>query len=185
MSTEYEKMISGELYDATCADLAEKRYICREILQEYNSAKPREDEKRKLLLNKLTAKTLQNVYIQPPFYCDYGINMELGENVFMNFNCTILDCAKVKIGKNTLFGPNVQLYTPLHPLDPTERATWKEYAKSITIGENCWFGGGVIVLAGVTIGDNVVVGAGSVVTKDIPSNSLAVGNPAKVIRELK
>ena len=150
--TQYEKMISGELYDATCEDLLEKRLTCREILRKYNTTSERKPEELKELLNQLTQKQLKNVYIQAPFYCDYGINLELGENVFMNFNCTILDCAKVTIGENTLLGPNVQIYTPLHPIDA---------------------------------GDNSIIGAGSVVTKDIPPNVIAVGNPCKVIKTIE
>lgn len=182
--SQYEKMLSGELYDATCEDLLEKRLTCREILREYNSTSERKPDELKALLNKLTQKQLDNVFIQAPFYCDYGINLELGANVFMNFNCTILDCAKVKIGANTLLGPNVQIYTPLHPIDPDERKTWKEYAKPVTIGENCWIAGNVTILPNVTIGDNTIIGAGSVVTKDIPANVIAVGNPCRVIKKI-
>jgi len=183
--TEYEKMIAGEYYDATCDDLYQKRVQCREILQEFNNLPAKDDDARKELLNKLTDKNLDNVFIQPPFYCDYGINLELGKNVFMNFNCTILDCAKVKIGENTLFGPNVQIYTPMHPMNAKERITWVEYAKPVTIGKNCWIAGNVTILPGVTIGDNTVIVAGSVVTKDIPANSLAFGNPCKVAKNIE
>jgi len=182
--SEYQKMLQGEYYDATCEDLHEKRLKCREILQTFNNSPAKNEEERKILLEKLTEKKLNNVFIQPPFYCDYGINLDFGANIFMNFNCTILDCAKVKIGSNTMFGPNVQIYTPMHPIDAKERITWKEYAISVTVGENCWIAGNVTILPGVTIGDNVIIGAGSVVTKNIPSNSIAVGNPCKVIKNL-
>lgn len=182
--TEYEKMIRGELYDATDKKLEKMRFDCREILDLYNNKLAGNIKEKNLLLNKLTQKKLKNVFIQAPFYCDYGINLEFGENVFLNFNCVILDCARVKIGENTFLGPSVQIYTPVHPLNAKKRATWVEYAKPVVIGQNCWLGGGVIVLPGVSIGNNTVIGAGSIVVKDIPDNSVAVGNPCKVVKNL-
>lgn len=180
MKTEREKMLAGELYDPCEKELVSLRETARKFFRKYNtSLKPKKE-----LLEKLFNAKLNNVHIEPPFYCDYGVNIELGKNVYVNFNCTILDCAKVEIGDNTLFAPNVQLYTATHPIDYKERKTEREYAKPITIGKNCWLGGGVIVLPGVEIGDNCTIGAGSVVTKSIPPNSLAFGNPCKVKKEL-
>lgn len=125
------------------------------------------------------------LWVQPPFYCDYGTNIIAGDNVFFNFNCVVLDVNQVKIGSRTLFGPNVQIYTATHPINYKERATGLEFAKPITIGEDVWIGGSVIICPGVTIGHRTVIGAGSVVTKDIPSDVFAAGNPCKVIRELE
>jgi maltose O-acetyltransferase len=130
-------------------------------------------------------KVSSNFWIEPPFYCDYGYNITIGENFYANYNCTILDCAQVKIGDNVMCGPNVSLFTAGHPLDFQIRNQGWEYAYPIIIGNNVWLGGGVIVNPGITIGDNAVIGSGSVVTKDIPANSLAVGNPCKVIRKLE
>ncbi len=178
MKSEKEKMLSGELYTASDAELTRLRENARHIFRKYNT------NPKKELLEKLFQKKFKKITIEPPFYCDYGINIELGENIYMNFNCTILDCAKVKIGDNTLLAPNVQIYTATHTLDYQTRIEELEYAKPITIGRNCWLGGGVIVLPGVEIGDNSVIGAGSVVAKSIPPNSLAVGNPCKVIKKI-
>lgn len=125
-----------------------------------------------------------NLWIQPPFYCDYGTNIITGEGVFFNFNCVVLDVMEVNIGSKTMFGPNVQIYTAIHPLDYKIRNTGLEYAKPITIGENVWVGGSVVICPGITIGDNSIIGAGSVVTKSIPANVIAAGNPCKVIRNL-
>ncbi|MDD3594066.1 MAG: sugar O-acetyltransferase [Candidatus Gastranaerophilales bacterium] len=178
MKTQKEKMLAGELYIPFDTDLTAMRSACRAVFREYN-AKPSPE-----LLEKLFNKKLKNVHVEPPFYCDYGLNITLGENVYMNFNCIILDCAEVKIGDNTLLAPNVQIYTAAHPLDVQTRNSGKEFAKPVTIGKNCWIGGGAVILPGVTIGDNCTIGAGSVVTKDIPPSTLAVGNPCKVIKYL-
>jgi len=181
MKSEKEKMLAGELYDSADSELLKLRVQCRNILQKYNLDYT---GKTNALLNELFQKETQNVFIQPPFYCDYGFNIELGKNVYMNYNCVILDCAKVTIGENTLLGPNVQIYTAENPLKAEERITFKESAKEIKIGKNCWIGGSAVILAGVTIGDNCVIGAGAVVTKDVPQNSIAVGNPARVVRAI-
>lgn len=180
--TEKEKMLKGIPYLPTDSELSDIRTECRNRLSVYNSSKPTDN--RTSLLEELFQRNVENVVIEPPFYCDYGVNINLGKNVYMNFNCTILDCAKVEIGENTMVGPNVQIYTPLHPLDFKERNTLLESAKEVTIGKNCWIGGGAIILPNVNIGDGSVIGAGSVVTKDIPANTLAVGNPAKAIKTL-
>ncbi len=184
MKSEKEKMLAGELYQAFDSELVDMRTNCRLILDKFNYSTPDNMEKRVEILEELFAQKLEGVIIEPTFKCDYGSNIKLGKNVYMNFNCVILDCAKVKIGDNTMLAPNVQLYTPEHPIDYKTRNTYLEYAKPITIGKNCWLGGGVIVLGGVTIGEGSVIGAGSVVTKDIPPNSLAVGNPARVIKQI-
>lgn len=180
MKTEYEKMISGELYQAfKDPELVKMRENVRKIFRTFNSTA---DQK---YLKDIFQQDLDGVFIEPPFQCDYGINIELGKNVYMNFGVTILDCAKVKIGDNCMIAPNVQIYTAAHPIDVKTRNSGLEYALPITIGQNCWIGGASVILPGVTIGDNCVIGAGSVVTKDIPANSIAVGNPARVIRNIQ
>ncbi|WP_407332590.1 sugar O-acetyltransferase [Enterovibrio sp. 27052020O] len=184
MKTEKQKMLSGELYLASDPELVADKMRCREAMRRFNQSLPESDEwksaKRDLLPN-----AAENVYIEPPFFCDYGIHTDIGENVFMNFNCTILDVAPVRIGNRVMMANNVQLLTATHPLDVARRVfDLEEYGLPITIGDNVWLGGSVIVLPGVTIGKNCVIGAGSVVTKDVPANSVAVGNPARVVREL-
>ncbi|WP_394212687.1 sugar O-acetyltransferase [Enterovibrio calviensis] len=184
MKTEKQKMLSGELYLASDPELVADKMRCREAMRRFNQSLPESDDwkaaKRDLLPN-----AAENVYIEPPFFCDYGIHTEIGENVFMNFNCTILDVAPVRIGNRVMMANNVQLLTATHPLDVGRRVfDLEEYGLPITIGDNVWLGGSVIVLPGVTIGKNCVIGAGSVVTKDIPANRVAVGNPACVVREL-
>ncbi|USH01650.1 sugar O-acetyltransferase [Grimontia kaedaensis] len=184
MKTEKQKMLSGELYRASDEELVADKMRCREAMRRFNQSLPESDEwktaKRDLLPN-----APESVYIEPPFFCDYGIHVTFGENVFMNFNCTILDVAPVTIGNRVMMANNVQLLTATHPLDVQRRVyDLEEYGLPITVGDNAWLGGGVIVLPGVTIGKNCVIGAGSVVTKDIPDNTIAVGNPAKVVRDL-
>jgi len=182
--TEKEKMLKGELYDSMDSELFEMRQVAKKMVYRFNSLKPDKVEKRNSILKSFLGACGDSFYIEPPFRCDYGTNIEIGENFYSNYNCVILDCAKVKIGDNVLFGPNVSLYTAGHPLDRETRKSGLEYAQPITIGNDVWLGGNVIVLPGVTIGDGAVIGAGSVVTKDIPANSLAVGNPCRVIREI-
>lgn len=177
---EKEKMLAGKLYNAfTDKELVEDRCKVREIFREFNNTCKQE------LLEKIFQKKLDGVFIEPPFHCDYGYNIELGKNVYMNFGCTILDCARVEIGDNCMLAPNVQIYSAAHPIDVKTRNAGLEYALPITIGKNCWIGGSAIILPGVTIGDNCVIGAGSVVTKDIPANSVAVGNPCRVIKKVE
>lgn len=184
MKTEYEKMLNGEFYFANDEELLKLRTETRMILQEYNNSAPNMPEKRKEILEKLFNAKYKDTIIEPPFYCDYGFNIELGDNVYMNFGCTILDCMKVKIGSNTFIGPNTQIYLPMHPLDAETRNSGAEYAKPVVIGRECWLGGNVTILPGVIIGDNCVIGAGAVVTKNIPPNSLAFGNPAKIAKTI-
>ncbi len=181
MKSEKEKMLSGNYYNASDEELIRERDYAKNLIFEFNHTRPNEKEKRKKILNKLI-KAKGPFYIEPPFYCDYGYNIGVGENFYANHGCVILDVNKVQIGNNVLLGPNVQIYTATHPIDPMERLTGKEFAKPIVIGNNVWVGGGTIICPGVKIGDNVTIGAGSVVTKDIPDSVIAVGNPCKVIR---
>lgn len=183
--SEKEKMLAGELYDANFDEnLIKERYIVKDKCFEYNNIKPSDLESRKELMKKILGKTRENFLIEQPFVCDYGYNIEIGENFYSNHNLTILDGAKVQFGDNVFVAPNCGFYTAGHPLDYETRNKGLEYAKPIKVGNNVWIGGNVIVLPGVTIGDNVVIGAGSVVNKDIPSNSVAVGNPCKVIKKI-
>jgi maltose O-acetyltransferase len=182
MKTEKEKMLAGELYDALDPQLTNERIKARLLLKALNESREDEPETRTEILKELIPHAAAGLWLQPPFYCDYGYNIKLGERVFFNFNCVVLDVMPVTIGSRTLFGPNVQIYTAMHPMDHKERATGLEFAKPITIGEDVWIGGGAIICPGVTIGDRSVIGAGSVVTKDIPADVVAAGNPCKVIR---
>ena len=170
--TEKEKCSLGMLYDANYdRELVEERQMCKDICHEYNLVKPSDLERRREILRKLLGKTGKEFLIEQPFYCDYGYNIEIGENFYSNVNCVILDGAKVKFGDNVFVAPNCGFYTAGHPLDVKQRTVGLEYAKPITIGNNVWIGAQVCVLPGVTIGDNCVIGGGSVVTKDIPANS--------------
>ena len=182
---EKEKMLKGLLYDANYdKELADERIRCKCLCKQYNDLSPDKIEERKALLKKILGKTGENFWIEQDFWCDYGYNIEIGENFYSNHNCVILDPAKVKFGDNVFIGPFCGFYTAGHPVDIKERNKGLEYAKPITIGNDVWIGGNVCVMPGVIIGNNVVIGAGSVVTKDIPSNSIAVGNPCKVIKKL-
>ncbi len=183
MKTEKEKMLSGELYDAGDEVLVKERAYAKDLIFDYNHTRPGEREKRNEILKKLL-KAKGTFNIEPPFYCDYGYNIEIGDNFYANHGCIILDVNKVTFGENVLLAPYVQIYTAAHPIDPSERLTFKELSKPIQIGSNVWIGGGAIICPGVTIGDNVTIGAGSVVTKDIPDNVIAAGNPCKVIRKI-
>lgn len=181
---ERDKMINGLMYDAGDENLKKDRLNCKTLCFEYNRTPFIEREKMNEIIKKLLGKTKNSYCIEPTFFCDYGYNIEIGENFYSNHNLVILDCAKVTFGDNVFIGPNCGFYTACHPLDAETRNTGLESAKPITVGNNVWFGGNAVVMPGVTIGDNCVIGAGSVVTKDIPPNSLAVGNPCKVIREI-
>ena len=181
---EKEKMILGELYYANNEELIKERKKAKDLCYKYNNLKPSQEKERKKVLKKLLGNTKENFLIEQPFICDYGYNIEIGENFYSNHNLIILDGNKVKFGDNVFIAPNCSFYTAGHPLDVETRNRGLEYAKPIEVGNNVWIGGNVVVLPGVKIGDNVVIGAGSVVTKSIPSNVLAVGNPCKVIREI-
>ncbi len=184
--TEKEKCKAGLLYDANYdPQLLAEREATQEKLYDYNRLRPSQQEERKALLKSLFAKTGERLTVISPFACDYGYNIEVGENFFANFNLVILDEARVKIGDNAFIAPNVAIYTAGHPLRASERNQGLEYARPVTIGNNVWIGGNVVILPGVTIGDNCVIGGGSVVTKDIPPYSLAVGNPCRVIRKIE
>ena len=184
MKTEKDKMLAGELYDPYDDELIADRLQTRLLLQKLNNSGPDQEELRQEILRKLFGKIGKTLTVEPPFFCDYGYNISVGDNVFFNVNCVILDVSYVTIGSNVLFAPNVQVYSATHPTDWRIRAQWVENAKPISIGSDIWIGGSAIILPGVSIGDKTVIGAGSVVTKDIPSNVLAVGNPCGVIKEL-
>jgi len=182
--TEKERMIAGEMYNPADPELVTERHQARLLFQEINSLNEDAVEKRNKLLNTLIRNAGMNLYIEPPFYCDYGSNIIVGDNVFMNFNCCILDVCKVTIGNNCMFAPNVQIYTATHPLEAKARNSGREYAKPITIGNNVWIGGNATICPGVTIGNNVVIGAGAVVTKSFPDDVFIAGNPAKMIKKI-
>jgi len=177
----WQKMIAGELYDALDPDLVAARERARGLCQDLNATGERDQDARRRLLAQLFASGGDSVWLQPPFWCDYGSNIHLGERVYFNFNCVVLDVCPVKIGDYVFFGPGVQIYAATHPIDPVERRT-SEFGKSVTIGSDVWVGGGAIICPGVTLGDRTVIGAGSVVTKDIPAGVVAAGNPCRVIR---
>ncbi|WP_418263446.1 sugar O-acetyltransferase [Flavobacterium faecale] len=183
MKTEKEKMIDGEHFLAGDATLVKDRRRAKNLLHRLNITEYRVTKKAREIIAELIPNSGKNLYIEPPFFCDYGYNIFCGENVYFNVNCVVLDGAKVSIGSNVLLGPGVQLYTAAHPLDAEARKT-VEFSNPITIGNDCWIGGNAIICPGITIGNGCVIGAGSVVTKNIPDNSLAVGNPAKVIKKL-
>lgn len=181
---EKEKMLAGKLYNANHEQLIEDRYKAKDICFEYNNLKPSDLVNRDKMIKKLFAKTGENIIVEQNFWCDYGYNIFTGENFYMNHNCIILDGAKVEFGDNVFIAPNCCFYTASHPIDYETRNSGLEYAKPIKVGNNVWIGGSAAVLPGVTIGDNTVIGAGSVVNKDIPPNSVAVGNPCKVIKKI-
>lgn len=183
VKTEKEKMLAGELYDPFDAELVAARERARDLCQALNATRESEQGERRRIMTELLGSGGDSAWMQPPFFCDYGSNIHLGARVFFNFNCTVLDVCEVRIGDYTLFGPGVQILTPLHPLDATLRRT-QEYGKPIEIGSDVWVGGGALILAGVRIGSRAIIGAGSVVTRDIPDGVLAAGNPCRVIRSI-
>ena len=182
--TEKQKQQAGELYNGNDKELVAERINVKKLCLEYNSATYNDFQKKERLLSRIIAFKGENTWIEPDFFCDYGYNIILGDNFYSNHNLVILDCAEVIFGDNVYIGPNCGFYTASHPLDYKIRNTGLEYAKPIKVGSNVWIGGNVCVMPGVTIGDNVVIGGGSVVTKDIPSGVVAVGNPCKPIKEI-
>lgn len=190
--TEKQKMLAGELYRAADAELVTQRQRARRITRLYNFTTEEEIERRlrgahatrSQLLRELFGRVGSSIEIEPPFYCDYGSNIYVGDGFYMNFGCVILDCNTVHIGEKVLCGPAVQIYTATHPTDPKIRLSGLELAKPVQIGNNVWIGGGAIICPGVTIGDNTTIAAGSVVVKDIPSGVIAGGNPCRIIKEL-
>ena len=184
MKSEREKMLSGELYDPMDAELVRHRQSAREICRELNGSEPRDGDRRTRLIAKLIGVEATDVWIEPPFHCDYGRNITLGRKVYFNFNCVILDVMPVRIGSHTLLGPAVQIYTAMHPINADERRKGLEFAKAVTLGDDVWVGGAVVICPGVTVGDRAVIGAGSVVTRDVPADTFAAGNPCRVIRTL-
>lgn len=184
MMTEKEKMLAGQMYNPLDKELVQERHNARILFQEINNLDDNSKTKRNTLLYQLIPDAGKGLWIEPPFYCDYGYNIKAGNDVFMNFNCCILDVCEVTIGSNTMFGPNVQVYTATHPLEHKARNSGQEFAKPIVIGKNVWIGGNAVICPGVTIGDNVVVGASAVVTKSFHDNVFVAGNPAKVIKSI-
>lgn len=183
MPTELEKMLAGELYDPFDPQLVARRTRARDLCQALNASRESDADGRRRILGSLFGTGGDSVWMQPPFFCDYGENIHLGERVFFNFNCVVLDVCPVTIGDFTLFGPGVQIYTPLHPLNAAARRR-EEYGKPVHVGADVWVGGGATILPGVSVGNRAVIGAGSVVTRDVPEGVFAAGNPCRVIRQI-
>lgn len=182
--TEKEKQQAGELYNGNDPELVSERVTAKKLCAEYNAATYNDYQKKERILDRLLALRGENTWIESNFFCDYGYNIVIGDNFYANHNCVILDCADVVFGDNVFIGPNCGFYTAGHPIDAEQRNSGLEYAKPIKIGSDVWIGGNVCIMPGVTIGDNVVIGGGSVVVNDIPSGTVAVGNPCKVIRKI-
>ena len=177
-------MLAGELYDPLDPELVAARRRARDLCRDLNATHEAETDARRRILGELFASGGDTIWMQPPFYCDYGSNIDLGERVFFNFNCVVLDVCPVRIGAFSLFGPAVQIYTAMHPMS-AELRRQQEYGKPVTIGSDVWVGGAAIILPGVTIGSRAVIGAGSVVTRDVPEDAFAAGNPCRVIRAIE
>lgn len=182
METEREKILQGESYNAPCDELIKERNYAKELLYECNMLRPSETQKRTGIIDQLFDSVKNKFLIEQPFRCDYRYNIHIGENFYANMGCTILDEAAVTFGNNVLLAPNGSIYTAGHPIDVGLRNAGQEYALPVTIGNNVWIEGDVVIVHGVTIGDNSIIGAGSVVTKSIPANVIAVGNPCRVIK---
>jgi maltose O-acetyltransferase len=183
MASETDKMLAGHLYDPLDTELVRARNRARDLCQDLNATRESDEETRRRILKELFGKGGDSVWMQPPFFCDYGSNILLGERVFFNFNCVVLDVCRVTIGDYTLFGPAVQIYTATHPMNADLRRK-QEFGKPVEIGSDVWVGGGAIICPGVKIGSKSVIGAGSVVTREIPESVFAAGNPCRVIRAI-
>lgn len=193
IKTEKEKMLAGELYDPGDKELITRWHLAKKLMKEYYAADTSDRELLNCILDQLLGSRGEDVWITAPFMVDYGDNIHLGNNIEINMNCVFLDCNRITIGDNSGIGPNTQIYAVAHPVDPKERlnsdpdgnfAFWKSYTAPVTIGSNVWIGGNCTIMPGVTIGDNTTIGAGSVVTKSIPANCLAYGNPCRVVKSL-
>jgi maltose O-acetyltransferase len=184
MKTEKQKMLDGELYEPWDPQLMEERKQARYLTRMLNQTTEEEDGERVAAIKKLFGSTGESVYLEPDFRCDYGYNIHVGNHFFANFNCVILDVCEVRFGENCMLAPGVHIYTATHPVNPFERNKGPEFGKPVKIGDNCWIGGGAIINPGLTIGDNVVIASGAVVTKDVPSNVVVGGNPARIIKEI-
>lgn len=181
--TEHDRMVAGELYNALDPELVARRNAVRGLCQQLNASADEDEVLRRNLCRRIFGEGGDSVWVQPPFFCDYGSNITLGRQVFFNFNCVVLDVCPVTIGDHTLFGPGAQVLTPMHPLNAALRRK-QEYGRPVSIGNDVWVGAGALILPGVTIGSGTVIGAGSVVTRDLPAGVFAAGNPCRVIREL-
>jgi maltose O-acetyltransferase len=191
MKSEKEKMLLGEYYNSRDDELIADYHKAKRLLQEYNSLDSKKTERREIILKELFCKVGGGVWIEPAFYCDYGEHIAIGENTFINFNCVLLDDNKITIGKNGLLAPGVHIYTAMHPLKASDRiiiekgnSRYLTSSRPVVIGDNVWIGGNTVIMPGVTIGNNVTLGAGSVVTKNVPDNKLAFGNPCKIIKDI-
>ena len=191
--TEREKLLAGEFYNSRDPELLEMYHQAKELLKQWSDESSRNGEEKSRILQQLLGEVGKGVWIEAPFYCDYGKHITIGENTFINANAVFLDCNRIDIGRNVLIGPNVQIYTAIHPVSAVDRnilnpepqqAPYKTKALPVRIGDNCWIGGNTVILPGVSIGNNVTVAAGSLVTKDIPDNKLAMGSPARIIRDI-
>jgi maltose O-acetyltransferase len=185
MPTERELMLAGQMYDPLDPELVAGREKARNLCWDLNATRDADADLRRRILRGLFGTGGDDVWLQPPFFCDYGSNIHLGRKVFFNFNCVVLDVCEVRIGDRTMFGPAVQVYAATHPLDPVERSSGRELGKPVTIGADVWVGGGAILCPGVTVGDRAVIGAGAVVTRDVPAGVFAAGNPCRVIKDIK
>ena len=185
LTSEKDKMLSGQMYNPMAPQLVAERHKARELFRAFNQSPESATAYRWRLLWQLLPNAGGDIFIEPPFYCDYGYNIHTGQQVFFNFDCVVLDVAPVYLGSRLMCAPKVQLYTATHPLEAKARYSGKEYARSIHIGEEVWLGGGVIVCPGVRIGDRSIIGAGSVVTRDVPPDVFAAGNPCQVIRKIE
>lgn len=184
MASEKNKMLNGELYDADDPELVEERERARELTRRYNETTPSESERRRDLLGELFGSVSEEIHVEPPFRCDYGYNIHVGDNFYANFDCVVLDVCRVEIGRNCFVGPGVHIYTATHPIDANERASGSEYGRPVTVGDDVWIGGQAVLNPGVAVGDGAVIASGAVVTDDVPDDVIVQGNPAEIVKEL-